>query len=959
MSATPVIQPPPGPHSSGATSQPSSPALMSSSSASTVSGPNESSSPTLVSPTDSQSSDSSWTRLQPEPVMIPPALPSRSQLNLSIPQPPSPSDNPRYSTQANDSSSDLDSALDSNTSSSDFVTKHEEMHYPNDELADDTTRGIEWEQDRLQGLPLEVRLQREHERELERLGLTSAVSMLAMGPSRSQLTLVPANRERPYQPETPRDLLTLNPPSASQTPKSLKSPRSRPFLGLGRRDRESHEASEGQVSAPSIRPTRSQLTLSPAKQEDVPRHEAVDESSGSSPSAESQEDDLRGRSPTPQSPTRANKKLFHIFSSGKPFRDQRPTSPSSPTFSSSQLSLPLQVIPQAVVVDVGHKPKSRNEGFITKKLFGYKGKEKEKARESLESWDMFDDSSVEETLRAKKTTLTSPARLQEQNTVPLTEPSPSLSSIHSPPLAAHAESVHPKRHSMLDRPIPAPPIAPPTDVARPPPPPPPPLRSSASQAPRRTSGNTHETPRSVPGLLVSEASPQVWTRAPRTTAPDTDEARQVNQIQSPVTYPQPPSHPHSVSPLRPSTSRTLSQAGHLESTHLFYPFAPSPPPSISPASSPISIKSGVTYIDYGPGTPSTLISPHSFGERPRRPVAARSPLYVAEAYDSLTEDEQESPDGVVNTEQARRERSRSTSPAMYASTHSLHGPRPGDRRHTAPHPFAPPSSSPLANRTITPVSAVAEPEPDNRVVSVIGDIIDLYDHTPAPTNPNITLASLEGLEHSDQLQQGGGDSPGRHYPGRPLPLPPGVNATVQRPVSADLFLAGLARRARSQEGDLSHQANRSPIQVAYTSSLPPSPPFQAHEGPRTQFDTSPIFSGSSNSFAETESTEGASPTTSRTQDDEHPSPEYTDLDVLLSRIDDEDSRTGDNYEVPRISLAPSTKSFSQHPSAEFAARAGDHGPRGTCPSCPHSSCPAYRADRAAAPAGHKRRAREA
>ncbi|THH10860.1 hypothetical protein EW146_g8238 [Bondarzewia mesenterica] len=877
------------------------------------------SSPSLVSPSpiESQSSESSLDRLQPDPIMIPPIPPSRSQLHIPIPEPHSSAASAlRYSTQANDSGSDSDSGEErtgGDTNRLHIVTQEE-----------GTPRATEWEKDRMNGLSLEVRTEREHRRELERLGATSAVSMRAMGRSRSQLTLVPGKSELQPHSEIENKATTPGSTASAEPVSSIRPSHSRLTLGPGRRDRQPQPYFEEDVPTPCVGPSKSQLTLTPDKPQQSRPEEGVDEFSGSSPSTDSQDGDSRGRSPTPQSPTRANRKRFYLFSSGEPSSRERQgsASPSSPTFSSSQLSLPLQFLVRPA--SPGHKPKSRSEGFIPRKLFGLKGKEKEKGKkgtespepsEALDSWEMLNDSSAEETTKAASS-CPAPIAPAVNGSGPSTRPYVSPSATPQPSIASDFLT-RPKRHSMLDRPIPPPPVAPfAFSARRPAPPPPSPLRSSLSGATHVDPEPTGE-PRSEPlpsqvppSQTAPHSQPLKWVPSQNsaethsTNAAGGDEHR-ADSGRSPVVPPEPSSvHPFLIQRLSPPD--ILNQGRHPDAVHRFFPYAPSPPPSSTPGGSPISVKSSVTYVDYGPGTFSSSTSQNSPTDRPpRRSVPVRSPLHVTEAYASSSEGNQESIGSAFDIEPAahRRERSRSTSPTRSNPIHTPHGPRTPDKRHDTPNPiFLSPSLS-----SSSPIEAQAPPEiaPENRVVSVIGDIIDLYDHTPAPTNPDISVAELHA--HSDQSERQDGDGNARwHYPGRPLPLPPGAPPAAIRPISVESFMAGMtgprAHQGENRQQGVHHSVTPQssvPIQVAYTSSLQASPPTHEDQVPHTPSADSHMSSGSSNPLTESDTFEDPSPAPSPavgTSDNSNPYHEYTDLDVLLSRLEDGSNRTGDNYE---------------------------------------------------------------
>jgi len=121
------------------------------------------------------------------------------------------------------------------------------------------------------------------------------------------------------------------------------------------------------------------------------------------------------------------------------------------------------------------------------------------------------------------------------------------------------------------------------------------------------------------------------------------------------------------------------------------------------------------------------------------------------------------------------------------------------------HAFAPSNPSPLSNQSFE--RQVASPSsisptiesmsgPNRDTVVSIGDtesLIELYVHSQGPTlaassAPHTTAAASEPSQSSPSH---GADFKQHHYPGRPLPHPPGASQSGPvQPVLLDLFLAG-------------------------------------------------------------------------------------------------------------------------------------------------------------------------
>jgi hypothetical protein len=133
---------------------------------------------------------------------------------------------------------------------------------------------------------------------------------------------------------------------------------------------------------------------------------------------------------------------------------------------------------------------------------------------------------------------------------------------------------------------------------------------------------------------------------------------------------------------------------------------------------------------------------------------------------------------------------------------------------SALHTFAPSNPSPLSNQSferqaaICPLPTTTFPTIENMAaprrdtVVSIGDtesLIELYVSSPGPTMTIPTASSVTRATatatgdpvHRAPTPTNGADSKQHHYPGRPLPHPPGASQSGPvRPVLLDLFLAG-------------------------------------------------------------------------------------------------------------------------------------------------------------------------
>ncbi|KAI0040303.1 hypothetical protein FA95DRAFT_1566516 [Auriscalpium vulgare] len=698
-----------------------------------------------------------------------------------------------------------------------------------------TSSASQWEQDRLKGLSLRERLMREHEREHERQqGVKkkpSSASMLTMRPSPSQLTLTPSRFGE--QEPLDDDVLPSSPSNESQNGDPFGSP----------------------------------CTTSPSL---LPR----------------------------------NKKRLHLFPGRNKSKERQPLSlPSSPTFASSTLSLPLQFLNRPGSPNAKSASSPRSEGHV-RKFFGHKGKEKsvdtlDKAPEPLEAWEILDESDDESLASPGGTPVAGPSKYFPRAGRLAQQPSESVP--HLPAVGTGASSPHPstrpKRHSMLERPVPPPPTAFLSKTEQRPPPPPP----------------------------NSAAAPASPTRAHQVSF--------ANQ-----------------SPPSATTSPSSPRHHALQS--------PSPTTTISP--SPISLQSGITYMDYEPGSPLTPVSAHtqlSNGVRRRVTTGAAAPRWsptLASTVSSRRADEQDTIEGVIQSERtvasyhrgnpvavsSSPTRAEFAVPSMRSRTFSPPPPLAspisiGDRRMGAPHQFSPPTPSPLANQSFdveaTPPATTAPlPAHDHFSgdrVSAVESLIDLYDHDPVPSNnvmPSSPVAESRIPGGRTPVSAGAG---AHHYPGRPLPRPPGsTSPNAVRPVSVHFFVSGdgsdngVSEKERrlleehSLRGGALMRIQSPPIQVSYAVDLPRSPPFDAQgmlQNPSPlalspRHEASPVYVASQSPElspspfpppSPASIFEQSAPTTpqSSTPPATHAYAEYTELDALLSRLDDGNA-SGENYE---------------------------------------------------------------
>jgi hypothetical protein len=536
----------------------------------------------------------------------------------------------------------------------------------------------------------------------------------------------------------------------------------------------------------------SQLTLTPHRSESPQE----DDITASSPSTDSQGDDhtAEPHNFTPSSvPPR---RRLHLLSSLLKSRDHPASTPSTPA--------------RATASQLLNRPGSlsnarRGEGLISRKLFGNKGKDKNVEPriggppEPLDTWDMLSD--VEREI--------SPAAGSSYPMPPVSSTSeyfPSTSRQFEPLLShglrREGTRPRPKHLTMLNPPAPPPtlPLTPTitlrlhgTRPRRPkhlsmlnPPAPPPalPLTPTATMRP-----NTHMDPRAA----TIQRQPTAFAVSATALASAA--------VPSPSSQKQPARPTQATAIDNPTRGRSLRATASM----IWHPVRPPSPPVASPtrstttstSPSPASLQSGVTNVDYdavtaghesqGTLSPSPVREEEeNFVTPPGSPV--RSPLTLP-----IPTISRRRPSPVCHEAQGP------VSPASPARSSETHAARAAGAARTptitprpsinALHAFAPPNPSPLSNQLFERQALMPPipPSPPRRdTVSSVGDtesLIDLYAHSgPSAT---ASTATAEPVIESENT----GDPMHHHYPGRPLPHPPGASQSGPvRPVLLDAFL---------------------------------------------------------------------------------------------------------------------------------------------------------------------------
>ncbi|KAI0247983.1 hypothetical protein BJV78DRAFT_1240809 [Lactifluus subvellereus] len=605
------------------------------------------------------------------------------------------------------------------------------------------------------------------------------------------------------------------------------------------------------ASARAVRPSPSQLTLTQHPSETS--QDGGDDPSASSPSTDSQADDLVVGTWDSTPSSIPPKRRLHLLSGLLKSRDNHPASaPSTPTHAAaSQLSLPLPFLNRPGSPSKPH----RGESLISRKLFGHKGKDKyvdvevERPSEPLETWEMLSD--IE---RDFSTPSGSGYPRSPTSSVPEHFPSthgPSDSPLRLSP-GRRREGARPKHYSMLNHPVLPPPL---------------PLTPTTPEHTANSSAQTELRERDVPTSVQRQLpAPVSHTSSTNPAVPLLPSPSQGLPAQSmkPLLGPQTVTD----NPTRGRVLRTTSSMVWTPSRR----FSPVPSPTRSattPTSPATSLQSAVTDIDYDPGT-SAAPAAHDGQEGSILIALPPSPVQEEEEEQFVTPPGSpvRSPATLLLPTLSSRHASpvrhegrvgvtlcddgpvppgsptRSEAHARVARTPTI-TPRPSIGALRA---FAPPNSSPLANRpfegpaTVPPITSLTVEDmvpPSRDTVVSVGDtesLIELYVHSPGPT-PAIPAASssvtLRPTDSDDFSPVSITDPKQYHYPGRPLPHPPGASQSDPvRPVLLDLFLAGsnaptglppYAKVESEKQRSAHHLSSQHPKQVSRAAGLPPSP----------------------------------------------------------------------------------------------------------------------------------------
>ena len=566
------------------------------------------------------------------------------------------------------------------------------------------------------------------------------------------------------------------------------------------------EVGTAPTSARTVRPSPSQLTLTPDNSESS--QDGGDDIIASSPSTDSQGDD---HTVEPHTPSHVQpRRRLHLLSGLLKSRDHPASAPSTPTHAAaSQLSLPIHFLNRPGSPSKPH----RGEGLISRKLFGHKGKDRIAepqiggSPEPLDTWDMLSD--VErETPPTSGSSYPMPPVSSVSEHFPDT-PRRSDPAIHLLSPGLRREGTRPKHLSMLNHSVP------PTL----------PLTPTATQR-----SNPHMDLRAAAALGSAQRQPATFAVSATASAsaavpsPSSPSHRlPVQSAQAPLTSPTVVDSPTRGRSLRATASMIWNPRRR-------YSPVPSPTRSTTTPTSPssASLQSGVTNVDYDPTTPATLVGHNSqeailgtlppslvqeeeeenFVTPPGSPVrslltlpvptiGARHPSPVRHEGRIGVTLRDEGPVPPVSA-------ARSEAHARAARTPTI-TPRPSIN---ALHAFVPPNPSPLSNQSFerqalippAPPSPTLESSdfPRRDTVLSVGDtesLIDLYVHSTGPPSTSRVASSISPAATADnELDEwtpaSSGDPKQHHYPGRPLPHPPGASQSGPvRPVLLDTFLA--------------------------------------------------------------------------------------------------------------------------------------------------------------------------
>ena len=557
------------------------------------------------------------------------------------------------------------------------------------------------------------------------------------------------------------------------------------------------EEGTASTSARILRSSPSQLTLTPHLSESP--QDSGDDITAYSPSTESQGDDhtIETHNATPSSlPSR---RRLHLLSGFLKSRDHPASAPSTPTHAAaSQLSLPIPFLNRPGSPSKPH----RGEGLITRKLFGNKGKDRNveppigRPPEPLETWDMLSD--VErDALPTPSSSFVSPISSTSEH-FPGTSRKASRKSDPAIHLLSHGlrrEGTRPKHLSMLNPPVPPPSL---------------PLTPTATQR-----SNAHMDLHAAASPVSAQRQQTLFAVSATASAPSPSSpsqgvpARSTQAILSSPTVVDSPTRGRS---LRATASMIWKPRRRAS------PVA-SPTRSTTTPTSPssVSLQSGVTNVDYDVVTPATLVGHDSQGTLPPSLVQeeeeenfvtppaspARSPSTlpipgINSRHPSPVRHEGRM--GVTLRDEgpvAPASPARTETHARTARTPTI-TPRPSIN---ALHAFAPPNPSPLSNQSFERQALMppAPPSPTfenmelprrDTVLSVgyAESLIDLY---VDPRASSAVDAAVVDNELDEQTPANNGDPMHHHYPGRPLPHPPGASQSGPvRPVLLDAFLGG-------------------------------------------------------------------------------------------------------------------------------------------------------------------------
>ena len=554
------------------------------------------------------------------------------------------------------------------------------------------------------------------------------------------------------------------------------------------------------ASRDTVNPSQSQLTLTPHLNG---TSQGEDDQSIPSPSTDSQVGDFlvaRNSTPSPVPP----KRRLHLLSGFLKSRDNYTASaPSTPTYAAaSHLSLPLN--------HPGSPSKPhRGESLIVRKLFGHKGKERsvdpdpERPLEPLETWEMLSDverdvppaSSISEQLPCSPGPSTPGLRLLSPEPRRKGARSKHRSLLNhrvlppSLPLASTGQRHLINSSTDVDPHEPVVPVPShqeflaSTPLAASSVPPAVPIPSSPSERPLIQSMHALLKPSAVVdnaarGRTLRATSSMVWASGRRN---------------SPV-----PSPTRTVTaPTSPSTASMLSSVANANVDYDTGTHARDDPEDTIPPS-PVQEEEEEQFVT-PPGSPARSLAALPPANRSRHPSPVR---HEGRPGVSLRDD------GPVPLPLGNPTRSDPHSRLARAPTIT---PRPSV---SALHTFAPSNPSPLSNQSFERQAAISRPPtttlptienmaaPRRDTVVSIGDtesLIELYVSSPGPTKSipaDSSATRVNDTVTSDPVHRAptptnGTDSKQHHYPGRPLPHPPGASQSGPvRPVLLDLFLAG-------------------------------------------------------------------------------------------------------------------------------------------------------------------------